>query len=127
MPAAAVVLGAFLTVLGAAGYAASGMASPTALIPAGFGVVFVLLGILARREPLRKHAMHAAAALALIGFAATAGGIGETLGMLAGGAPERPLASLSKAVMALASAGFLVLCIRSFRAARKARESGGPQ
>ena len=127
MPAATIALGALLTVLGAAGYVAGGMASPTALIPAGFGIVFALLGVLAGKEPLRKHAMHAAAALALIGFAATAGGVVETLAMLAGSAPERPLASFSKAVMALASAVFLVLCIRSFRAARKARESAGAE
>ena len=127
MPVVTIVLAALLIVLGAAGYAASGMAAPTALIPAGFGIVFAALGAAARKEPLRKHAMHAAAALALIGFLATAAGVIEVFAMLAGDAPEQPLASSSKAVMALALAAFLVLCVRSFRAARKARVTGSQE
>ena len=64
--------GAILVLIGAAGYFYGmniGAASLTALIPAAFGVVLMLLGLLgSMRDGLRKHMMHAAAAIALLGF-----------------------------------------------------------
>src|SRR5262245_44127545 len=48
--------------------------SPTALIPAFFGVAFLLLGVLASlKDSLRKHAMHLAAAIGLFGCIAGLG------------------------------------------------------
>src|SRR5688572_32328469 len=63
-----IVFGLLLTGLGLVGYFLAGGVSVTALIPAFFGIVLLALGFLARSEPMRKHAMHAAAAVALIGF-----------------------------------------------------------
>ena len=57
--------GLILIVLGLAAYFLTGRVSVTALIPAFFGAVFVILALVARNEPARKHAMHAAVALAL--------------------------------------------------------------
>src|SRR5688572_15194360 len=46
--------------------------SPTALIPAGFGTLLLLLGFGSLVKPgMRKHFMHAAVALALLGFLAS--------------------------------------------------------
>src|SRR5215467_9296051 len=60
--------GLVLAALGVGGYVATGRTSLTALIPLAFGLVLVVCGALARREALRKHAMHAAAVLGLLGF-----------------------------------------------------------
>ena len=119
------LIGALLCVLGFVAYgmgAQTGTAerSPTALIPAGFGALLLLLGFGALIRPLaRKHFMHAAAAVALLG---TLGG----LGMFAARFPSRGfmLATCSMLTMGLLCALLLALCIRSFIAARRARESG---
>ena len=47
-------------------------ATPTALIPSGVGLVLVVLGAVAEGR-LRKHAMHAAAAVGVLGFLFGAG------------------------------------------------------
>ncbi len=123
MPIVTVALGGILILLGVGGYVASGMVSATALIPAGFGILFEVCGVLARKESLLKHAMHGAAVLALVGFFGTISGIIEVLSMVAGAEVTRPQASIAKAIMAVLMVAFLVLCIRSFRAARLAREA----
>ena len=117
-----ILFGLLLTALGLAGYLIAGAASVTALIPAFFGVVLLVLGFLARAESLRKHAMHAAAAVALIGFA------GALMSLLrAPFATRSALANFSQAAMAVLTAAFVVLCIMSFRNARRARAASPPR
>ena len=123
MPIVTIALGGILILLGVGGYVASGMASATALIPAGFGVLLGVCGVLARKEALLKHAMHGAAVLALLGFIGTISGVIEVVSMAVGAEVQRPQASIAKAIMAVLMLVFLVLCIRSFRAARLAREA----
>src|SRR4029079_19103773 len=118
------VFGLLLIVLGLAGYFGSGRQSPTALIPALFGLLFVLLGAMARNARLRMHAMHGAALLSLIGFAATVPGVVKLVRWAGGTAPARPAAVISQSVMAGLMLVFLVLCVRSFVAARRARAAG---
>ena len=67
MSSTTIVFGMLLTLLGLAGYFLTGASSSTALIPAIFGVLLLVLGFLARSEAARKHAMHAAATVALVG------------------------------------------------------------
>ncbi|MGE3809713.1 MAG: hypothetical protein AB7K24_34030, partial [Gemmataceae bacterium] len=68
MPPVSLGFGGFLILLGAGFYFGTGMSSPTALIPAGFGVGFAILGAIGMKgDTARKHAMHVAAALGLIG------------------------------------------------------------
>ena len=122
MPRISAGCGIGLIVLAVGAYLASGQASATALIPAPFGIVLVALGLIARKASSTKHAMHAAAVVALVGFAGSANGLPELFKLLAGGAVERPLAGVAKSLMALVLASFLVLCIQSFRQARKARQ-----
>jgi len=112
-----------LILLGVGGWVGTGMASPTALIPAGFGLVFGILGFLAGNENIRKHVMHAAAVLALLGT------LGSLRGLLAlpevfAGTAERPAAVISQSVMVVVCVTLLVIYVRSFIAARKAREAG---
>jgi hypothetical protein len=114
-----------LIVLGVGGYAVSDGASVTALIPAFFGVVFFVLASLARKEPLRKHMMHVASFLAVVAVVGTATGLGGLLTLLQGGDVERPLAAISRSVMALLSLVYFGFCIQSFVRARWARKKGG--
>ena len=123
MPQISLGFGTGLIILGTGAYLASGQTSPTALIPAAFGIVLVALGVVAKRASSTKHAMHAAAVVALAGFAGSANGLPDLLRLLAGGELERPLAGVAKSLMALALATFLGLCVQSFRQARKARQS----
>ncbi|MGH7127567.1 MAG: hypothetical protein ACREIV_03295, partial [Planctomycetaceae bacterium] len=92
-----------------------GQESLTALIPAAFGVLIGLLGVTARNESWRKHAMHAAAALGTIGFIAAAG----RLGMLLAKGEFSGIGLASLIGMALVCLVFVCLCIKSFVDARR--------
>ena len=110
--------GIILTVLGLGGYAFSGGVSPTALIPAGFGILFIVLGFLARKESMRRHAMHGAALLSLLGIIGSFKGTVAAVTLLGGGVVERPQAVNVQAIMAVTCVVFLVLAVRSFVNAR---------
>ena len=110
------VFGALLTLLGLAGYFLTGTSSLTALIPAIFGLLLLALGFLARSEPVRKHAMHAAATVALVGC------IGALIPLVRTPIGLRPaMAVFSQGAMVVLTAVFVALCIRSFGDARRAR------
>lgn len=49
-------------------YFASESRSFTAFIPAIFGAIMTLFGLIGRKESARKHAMHGAAVIALLGL-----------------------------------------------------------
>jgi hypothetical protein len=121
VPSIALLFGTLLVLTGIGGFAA--FQSPTALIPVGFGVLLGICGLVARKEHLRRHAMHAAAAVALVGFVPSVPGLLGIPALLAGEA-ARPAAVVLRSVMAILCAGFLVVAIRSFVAARRARSAG---
>lgn len=117
MPSTAIWVGRLLILLGVVGYGyglTSGSASLTALIPAAFGLILMVLGhVAAARENLRKHVMHAAVLIAVIGFIMTAGRLAlkfSELSLTAG--------VVSQALMAVICLAFVVLAVRSFAAAR---------
>ena len=114
-------IGIALVFLGLAGYVGSQAASLTALIPAVFGLALYLLGMMARRENRRKLAMHIAVVVGLIGFAGSVRGLGGLVQMLAGGAVLRPMAVISQSIMAVLTAIFVALCVKSFIDARRKR------
>lgn len=117
MPAVLLVIGALLVALGLYTYAFSLTGSAMTLIPAMFGAVFVVLGLVARNDGLRKHAMHGAALFALLGIVA---GIGP----LAMGGTSRfpPLMMVGTNGLMILCAILLALAVRSFILARRARE-----
>ena len=93
-------------------------ASVTALIPAFFGIVMALLGFAAgAKEGLRKHLMHAAVVIALLGFILTAGRLIMKF-------PELTMSAavISQAAMAVVCLLYVILAVRSFAAARKNRD-----
>lgn len=90
--------------------------SVTALIPAFAGVPILLLGLLAKKESMRKHAMHGVAALALIGFLLSAGRLAM---QVVKGGPFNPVATGSLVGMAALCGYLTYACVSSFIAARK--------
>ena len=121
MPNTAIWAGRLLVLIGIVGYAYGmyeGNASLTALIPAAFGIVLMLLGHLSiAKENLRKHLMHAAVVIALLGFILPAGRLISKISSISLSA-----AVVSQVAMALVCLVFVVLAVRSFIAARKERE-----
>lgn len=113
--------GAVLVAIGAIGYIATAMESPTALIPAAFGFVLIALGMIARNEKFRKHAMHGASVIGVLGFLGSASGLMQLAQMMGGAEIERPAAAISRSLMAIVCAAFVAMTVRSFIAARKAR------
>jgi len=124
MPRAAVLVGVLLIILGVASYLLSGRASVTALIPAFFGLPILVLGWLAMRVTWRRHAMHAAAGLALLGLLGALRGVPDTLALLSGETVERPTAVVVQTVMAVVCLVFVIMAVRSFVAARRSRSRG---
>ena len=96
--------------------------SPTKWIPAAFGAILIVVGLISLAAPhLRKHAMHAGAIVGLLGLL---GGLAMPIVKLAKGTLNTESAPFrSQAGMAAISVFFLFMCIRSFIAARKAREA----
>jgi hypothetical protein len=118
-----IVFGLVLIAVGCNGYFNTDSANPsvTALIPAFVGAGLVLLGALALRDNLRKHAMHAAAMLGTLGFLAAAGRIIQKL-VTAGKLEGSP--AIHTGLMALVCGVFVGLCVKSFIDARRRRQAG---
>jgi hypothetical protein len=117
MPSTTRTLGIALILLGLISYFGTGRVSVTALIPAFFGAVFIILALVARSESARKHAMHAAVALALL---AVLGTLARVVPAAMAGQFTRP-AVLAQIVMTVLLIGYIVLGVKSFKAARRAR------
>ena len=117
MPATTRLVGFVLIALGLIGYFASGRASVTALIPAFFGAIFLILALVARGESARKHAMHAAVALAVVGLL---GVLPRLIPALTAGDVSRP-AVLSQLAMTIVLAVYVALGVKSFIDARARR------
>ena len=119
MPKITILYALLLIALGLVGFLGFGRSSLTALIPAFFGILVLVAGILARDEKLRRHAMHAASALGLLGFLGTVTGLIKVFTLIGGGEVTRPAAVVSQAVMAVLSLIFFIFCLQSFIAARR--------
>jgi hypothetical protein len=113
-----IVFGLLLVALGIGGYVGPEVKSGTALIPTWFGLALVLLGLVALKENLRKHAMHLAAMVGLLGVI---GGVFSLLLPVFKGAPSDPIAAGCKAGMTVLCAVFVGLCVNSFIQARRRR------
>ncbi len=123
MAGTSVIFGLLLAILGVYGYfgAEADHRSPTALIPAAFGLILIVLGALARRDALRKHAMHAAAAIAVLGFLFGAGWF--IARPFVTNKPLADMAGLSTATMAVLCGAFVAVCVKSFIDARRRRKA----
>ncbi len=129
MPVITVVSGLILIALGVWSYWGGvlglweplGFASPerlsgTALIPAYVGMALVVLGLLALKESLLKHAMHLASMVGLLGLLASVGRLATT-GNIKG------VGGVSLMTMTVVCGVFVALCVNSFIQARRRRRS----
>jgi len=126
----AILFGVLLCGLGAIGYLSPATfgevgpegKSPTALIPAAFGVALLVCGMIVSARPTtRKHVMHVAAAIALLGA------IGGITPLVRGGLDLNKASVVSGLLMILLCGLFVALCVRSFVRARIARSEGLPE
>ena len=120
MTTTSIFCGAVLMLIGLVGYlygGGPGPASYTALIPAAFGVVLHLLGVIgAASENMRKHVMHIAVAVGLIGFILVVGRLAMRLNSLTMSA-----AVVSQLAMAIVCLIFVLAGVSSFAKARRER------
>jgi hypothetical protein len=121
MSTLAIVFGLALTALGGGLYGMSEPEhrSPTALIPSFFGIALIVCGLIARNEKARMHAMHFAALLGLVGMVFPAY---RAIRAMATGASVN-LAIGGQLAMAGLCGVFLILCVKSFIDARRARRA----
>lgn len=118
-----------LIVVGVVGYAGqdpnpeTGKVSWTALIPAIVGGVLAICGLLAFNDKLRKHAMHFAAIVGLVGFL---GGFMPLQRQFknTGTIDVTKPSAVSGILMILICAVFVGMCVNSFIQARRARKAG---
>ncbi len=123
-----ILLGALLTILGTGTFAMIRFdpGKWTALIPAFFGVMFLLLGVVAQKQSAwHRPVMLIAVGLALFAFLGTSGGLVETAALLAGENVERPAAALEQAISAVLCAGFLGTSLKSLVVKRRTKVSEG--
>ncbi|MGH4012361.1 MAG: hypothetical protein ACRDSL_00160 [Pseudonocardiaceae bacterium] len=116
----ALAVGVVLIVVGGWAYTASGPgASLTALIPAALGVGLAVAGLVGLRGgPAHRHAMHAAAAVALIGVLGSAG---QLIASPSAGSEHADIAQAAGLLNLALCGGFLALAVWSFVQARRAR------
>jgi hypothetical protein len=116
------VFAALLAALGLVGFLGTGSTHPTALIPTWIGIALGIFGFLAisPNESRRKLFMHVNVTIGLLGFL---GGAAEAVrgyvhATSAGVEPDM-IALASKATMAGLLLIYVILCVRSFIAARR--------
>lgn len=125
MPAVSIAFGVILTALGILFYFPD-QGAMTALIPSYFGAALLVLGLLAYKDGLRKHVMHFAAMVGLVGFLVPIVRIAPALPAFFGGETlPNANAIRAQALMAVISLTFLLLCVNSFIEARRARKASG--
>jgi len=117
-----VAVGVLLIGLGVWGYVATGSEHPTALIPVWFGLALAVAGLMAGLGDGKRRMlwMHFAVTAGLLGFIGTSPAVIDDIRMLRGVAMAHPIAVEEKAEMSLVCLVFVVLCVRSFIAARRA-------
>ncbi len=117
------VFGIVLIVLGVAYFVATGSAHYTSLIPAWFGLVLLLCGVLANTEDAKRRMlwMHIGVTSGLLGFLFPAIRGGMALAHAATLTEGQHTAAMEELIMAVICAVFTALCVRSFIAARVGR------
>ena len=112
------VFAVLLIVLGLAGYLGTGSEYPTALIPTWVGLAMGVSGVLAMSpsERRRKLFMHINVTIGLLGFLGT---LAEIVRSMAMSNDLDTTALVAKTAMAWLLLVYVMLCVRSFRAARR--------
>jgi len=118
------VFATILILLGVVVFVATGSQAPTSLIPTYFGVLLGIFGLLANTDDTKRRMlfMHIAVTVGLIGFIFPGvRGAGDLITLMRGHTVLRPIAMQEELAMAAICLIFVLLCVRSFIAARRAR------
>ncbi len=122
MASITITAGVLLILLGIGGYIGTGFEHWTALIPAIIGAVLAALGLAARKENARQHAMHVIMLIALLGV------IGSLRRPLDEMRSEAGLTFDTATTIQFVTAGvciaLIVLGVRSFITARRGGGTG---
>lgn len=111
--------GGILTATGLIAYIVTGAESITSLIPAVIGILLLIAGGVAARSPgARRHAVHAALVIAILGALGSLMNVAQ-IGDLISGDAERPAAVVVSVIMFVLLLGYLAVGVRSFVATRK--------
>ena len=112
------IFAVLLIALGLAGYLGTGSLHPTALIPTWIGLALGVFGFFAisPNESRRKLFMHVNVTIGLLGFLGTAVEIVRSF--VAAISPD-PIALAAKITLAVLLLIYVILCVRSFIAARR--------
>lgn len=136
MPKLTIIFGLVLIGIGLVAYfgsdlssgsaaAESGSKKATAItglaIPGGVGLLFLISGLVALKDSVRKLAMHTAATIGLLGALATVGKGSADVYRLISGGDVNGRAMTFVWLMAVVCIVYVVLCIKSFKAARRNR------
>ena len=118
-----IAFGILLILLGVLGFVYTGSAHPTALIPAGIGLLFVLFGAMANSEDPKKRMlwMHISVTVALLTFLGMIPAAYDTIRLSRGVSFPHPAAVVEKGALALFSLLYVLFCVRSFIGARRSR------
>lgn len=118
-----IVFGILLIILGVTGYVYTGSAHPTALIPAGAGILFIIFGSLASSDNAKKRMlwMHISVTLALLLFLSLIPADIDVVRLSRGVSFPYPAAVIEKSATSLLSLLYVLFCVRSFIAARRQR------
>lgn len=95
----ALAAAAVLVALGVAAFTVTGFDSPTALIPAAFGLLFALLALTIRRAPDHRRSIEGIAALATVGVVGSTAAMPAKVSVLRGEAVDSPVAVASQLSM----------------------------
>jgi hypothetical protein len=125
----AIVFGVLIALVGVFGYIATHFWH--ALIPVVLGVLLIIFGMVANTENVKRRmiAMHIAATLGVLGFLGTIPGLVALAGYLSGSQPAsvggiavgHKMAAEVQSATCILCLIFVLLCVRSFIAARRAR------
>jgi len=124
MPIVTIIIAGLLITLGITTRVLSASPSITVWIPAFLGGLLLIAGLLALKAEARKHAMHAAAMLALLGIAGSVSALVHLPALLSGDEVQRPFAVAARSLTFVLCAVLLGLAVRSFIAVRRARRAG---
>jgi len=115
--------GILLIILGIFGFVATGNAHPTALIPVGIGLLFVLFGVMANSPDTKKRMlrMHISVTVALLVFLGMIPACIDVIRLSRGVSFPYPAAVEEKAALGLFSLIYVLFCVRSFINARRSR------
>src|SRR5262245_45361418 len=109
-----------MVVLGVVAKVATGTESFTPLIPSALGLLMIVCGALALKDNLRKHAMHTAV---LIGMVGLLGGLAMLVRAMLSETTPSAWSVGTNVAMAVVCGAFVGLCVKSFIDARRQRQN----